>query len=228
MTNSLLKYILICILFFFIGAAGLQGQDKDFQSWWELDLNKKISGRLDLNGEFQQRFKNNSLQYDRSMMTLGASYDVLDYLKLSGAARLALAVDGEHQLETRYRIHLDATGEYDISGFDLSLRLRFQYGFEDFSAFNYFTLNAVVERYKLKVQRHIYGTRLDWFASFESFLGSTSQSDWRTYALRYSAGARYSPNFRSRFTLQYFLEDELNVPAPQLLSILALGYSYDF
>jgi len=159
MTNSLLKYILVCVLLYFIGAATLQGQTRDFQSWWELELNKKITGRLDLNGEFQQRFRNNSLQYDRSMMTVGASYDALDYLKLGGAARLALVMDGE-QLQIRYRIHLNATGDYDILGFDLSLRLRFQYGFEEFSALNYFSANAVVERNKLKVQRHIYGTRV--------------------------------------------------------------------
>jgi hypothetical protein len=227
MTNSLLKYVLSCFLLFFIGAARLQGQARDFQSWWELELNKKITGRLDLNGEFQQRFRNNSLQYDRSMMTLGASYDVLDYLKLGGAARLALVMDGEQQLQTRYRIHLDASGGYDILGFDLSLRLRFQYGFEDFSALNYFSASTIVERNQLKVQRHIYGTRIDWFASFESFHGSIRQSNWRTYAFRYSAGAKYSLNFRSRLSLRYVLYDELNVPAPQLLNIISAGYAYD-
>ena len=228
MTNSLFKYTLGCFLLFFIGSAGLQGQTRDFQSWWQLELNKKITGRLDLNGELEQRFQNNSLQYNRSMMTLGASYDLLDYLKLDGAARLALVMDGEHRVQTRYRFHLDASGGYDLRGFDLSLRLRIQYGFEDFSALNYFSVNAVVERNKLKVQRHIYGTRIDWFASFESFHGSTGQSNWRTYTLRYSAGARYSLNFRSRLSLEYSLDDELNVPGPQLLNILALGYSYNF
>jgi hypothetical protein len=217
MTNSLRKCFLGCFLLFFIGAAGLRGQFRDFQSWWQLELNKKITGRLDLNSELEQRFQNNSLQYERSQMTFGASYDLLD-----------LVMDGEHQIQTRYRFHLDATGGYDIWGFDLSLRLRIQYGFEDFSALNYFSVNAVVERNKLKVQRHIYGTRIDLFASFESFHGSTGRSQWRTYAFRYSAGARYLLNFRSRFSLQYSLDDEMNVPHPQLLSILALGYSYDF
>lgn len=228
MTNNPLKYFLSCFFLSLIGAAWLQGQVRDFQSWWELELNKKITGRLDLNGELEQRFQNNSLQYDRSLMTLGASYDLLDFLKLGGAARLALVMDGEHQVHTRYRFHLDATGGYDIWGFDLSLRFRIQYGFEDFSALNYFAVNAVVERNKLKVQRHIYGTRIDWFASVESFHGTTGQSPWRTYALRYSAGARYSLNFRSRFTLRYSLHDEMNVPGPQLLSILTLGYGYNF
>jgi len=228
MRNSPLKYFPGCFLLLFIGAAGLQGQVRDFQSWWSLELDKKITGRLELNGELEQRFQNNSLQYDRSMMTLGASYDLLDYLTLDGGARLALVMDGEHQVQTRFRFHMDATGGYDISGFDLSLRLRIQYGFEDFSVLNFFSLNALVERNKLKVQRHIYGTRIDWFASFESFHGSTSQSNWRTYALRYSAGARFSLNFRSSFSFQYTLDNEMNVPAPQLLSILALGYSYNF
>jgi len=227
MTNNTFKYTLGCFLLFFVGAPWLQAQARDLQSWLQLELNKSITGRLDLNGELQQRFRNNSVQYDRSLMTLGASYDLLDFIKLGGAARMGLVMDAEHQIHTRYRFHLDAIGGYDVSGFDLSLRLRFQYGFEDFSALNYFTVNAVVERIKLKMQRHIYGTRIDWFASVESFHGSAGQSDWRTYALRYSAGARYSLDFRSRFSLRYFLYDEMNVPAPKLLSILALGYSYN-
>jgi hypothetical protein len=227
MTNKRNAYSLLSILLFFFSSTGLQGQVNDFNTWWELELNKKITGRLDLNGELEQRFQNNSLQYGRTMVTLEASFELLDFLSLAGGTRLNLVKDGEQNLQSRYRLHLDLEGEHHLSGFDLSLRTRLQYGFDDFLAFDYFELDAIVNRNRLKVNRHIFGTRIDWFASAESYHGSNRQSPWRIYAMRYSAGARYSFSFRSRVSLRYIFEDELNVPDPRKLYILAAGYSYE-
>lgn len=228
MTIRALTYALSFLLLFFIAAADMQGQVKDFQSWWELEFNKEISGRLDLNGEFEQRFKNNSLQYSRTLLTLGASYELFDFLRIGGGVRTTFVMDGEQQLHARYRLNLDGVGMYDLSGFDLSLRLRFQYGFDDFSAFRYINFTTLVNRNRLKVARHIYGTRFGWFASVESWHGSTIESQWRSFAMRYSAGARFSPNFTSRFSLRYILEDEFNVINPRQLHVVVLGYEYRF
>ena len=137
MTIRRLCFFLSSFLFFSLATTRLQGQVEDFQSWWELELNKKISGKLDLNGELEQRFKNNSLQYSRTLLTLGASYDFSDYFRLAGGARTVFVMDGEQQMHARYRLHMDGVGSYDLSGFDLSLRIRLQYGFEDVLAFRY-------------------------------------------------------------------------------------------
>lgn len=228
MTIRRLCFSLSCFLIFSLGAVDLQGQVQDFQTWWELQLNKEISGRLDLSGEIEQRFKNNSLQYSRTLLTLGASYDVLDYLRLAGGARTVFVMDGEQQLHARYRFHLDGTGSYDLSGFDLSLRIRLQYGFDEVLTLKYFSMNALVNRNRLKVAQHIFGTRFGWFASVESWHGSNSESQWLSFAMRYTAGARFSPNFTSRFSLRYILEDEFNVINPRQLHVMVLGYTYRF
>ncbi|MCK5694733.1 MAG: DUF2490 domain-containing protein, partial [Bacteroidales bacterium] len=206
----------------------LQGQVKDFQSWWELELNKEISSKLDLNGELEQRFKNNSLQYSRTLLTLGASYEFLDYLRLAGGARTVFVMDGEQQLHTRYRLHLDGMGSYDLSGFDLSLRIRLQYGFDEVLALRYLSMNTLVNRNRLKVAQHIFGTRFGWFASAESWHGSNNESRWLTYAMRYTAGARFTPNFTSRLSLRYILENEFNMVNPRQLHVVVLGYTYRF
>jgi len=228
MTIKRLTYTLSYFLLFFIAAADLQGQVEDFQSWWELELNKKVSGKLDLNGELEQRFKNNSLQYSRTLLTLGASYEVLDYLSLAGGVRTVFVMDGEQQMHARYRLHMDGTGRYNLSGFDLSLRIRLQYGFDDMLAIRYLRLNALVNRNRLKVAHHIFGTRFGWFATVESWHGSNRESQWLTYAMRYSVGARFSPNFTSRFSLRYIMEHEFNVINPRQLHVVVLGYSYRF
>ena len=228
MTIKRLTYTLILFLLIFFSPLDLQGQVKDFQSWWELEVSKKISGRLDLNGELEQRFKNNSLQYSRTLLTLGASYDLWDYFRLAGGARAVFVMDGEQQMHARYRLHMDGMGSYDLSGFDLSLRVRLQYGFEDVPAFSYFRFNALVNRNRLKLAHHIFGTRFGWFATIESWHGSNNESEWLTFAMRYSAGARFTPNFTSRFSLRYILEDEFNVINPRQLHVVVLGYTYRF
>ena len=228
MTISRLKYTLSFILLIFISTSDLLGQVADFQSWWELEAEKKLTGKLSLNGELEQRFKNNSLQYSRTLLTLGASYDLADYVRLGGGARMIFLKGPEQNFHTRYRIHMDGMGFYDLSGFDLSLRVRLQYGFDEIQAFRYLRFNALVNRNRLKVAHHIFGTRFGWFASVESWHGSNNESQWLTYAIRYSAGLRFSPSFASRFSLRYILEDEFNVTNPMLLNVLVLGYSYGF
>jgi len=219
-------FSLSAVLLFFMGAADLHAQVKDFLSWWELGLNKELSDRLDLDGELEQRFQNNSLQYGRTLTTLGASYDLLDFLKVSGGARMIFLLDGEQQVNLRYRFHLDLTGSYELSGFDCSLRTRLQYGFDELQVLRYFSLNSTVNRNRLKVSRHIFGTRIECFASLESFHGANKEQQWLIFAMRYSAGARYSLNFRSRLSLRYILEDEFNVTNPKQLHVLVLGYSH--
>ena len=228
MTIKRFTYILSFFLLGCFGAQNLLGQVKDFQSWWELELDKKITGRLDLNGELEQRFKNNSLQYSRTLLTLGASYDLADYFRLAGGARIIFLKDAEQRFITRYRFHLDGTGRYNLSGFDLSLRARLQYGFDEVLEFRYFRINTLVNRNRLKVAHHIFGTRFGWFFSVESWHGSNNESQWLTYALRYSLGARFTPGFRSRISLRYMLEDEFNVTNPMQLHIVVLGYAYRF
>ena len=227
MTIKRLKYVTAFFLILF-NDSELPGQVRDFQSWWELEFTKEISPKLDLAGELEQRFKNNSLQYSRSLMSLGASWDPSRYFRLAGGTRMVFLMDGEKRFHTRYRIHLDGTGRYELSGFDLSLRCRFQYGFDDIMAFRYFRMNALVNRNRLKVARHIFGTRFGWFASAESWHGSDNESRWLTFAMRYIAGVQFTPTFRSRFTLRYMLEDEFNVVRPSQLHVLALGYNYRF
>ena len=139
---------------------------------------------------------------------------------------MVLVKDGEQALGMRYRIHLEGRGSYVLSGFDLSLRSRIQYGFEDFLTLRYFAINKLVNRNKLKVARHISGTRFGCFASAESWHGPGNDSRWITFAMRYTAGLRFSPNFTSRWSLRYMLEAEFNVANPRQLHVLVMGYSH--
>lgn len=211
-----------------LGPASLLGQESDFQSWWEFEFDYSLNKKWQLQGELEQRFKNNSLQYNRSLLTLGAEYDPLNWLSLGGAGRLVMVADGEGQIHPRYRIHFDATGSYKLSGFTFSLRTRLQYGFEDILVFAILRENNLVSRNRLKVRYHFFGTKFRCFAALESWHNLSSLPDPAFRQIRYQAGLSYDLSFRSRFSLRYIFEDEYNVRNPDQLHILVAGYAHSF
>jgi hypothetical protein len=206
----------------------LLGQESDFQSWWEFEFDRSLGRSWQLEGELEQRFKNNSLQYSRTLLTLGAAYDAAKWLSLGGAARVIIVADKEGQLYSRYRIHAQATGRYELSRFRFSLRTRLQYGFEDILFFTYLRENSLVNRNRLKAQYHFFGTKFRCFASLESWHYLSELPGTVFLNMRYSGGLSYDLNVSSRFSLRYMFEDEFNVSNPDRLHILVAGYSHSF
>lgn len=221
-----------CFFFLFIilalgVPASLHGQQKDFQSWFEAELGWKPMQRLDLSGEIEQRFYDNSTRYDRTQLTLSASYEALDYLDVGGGFRFLTAADKEGLLYPKYRIHADATGRYSRWGVDFSLRFRMQYGFEEFFYFTSFSANTFVNRYRLKAAYHIFGTRFDVFTWMEPW-GLVNNYDGRYFKkFRFVAGGSYRLNYQSSVGIRYILEDEYNRRAPLQAHILVFSYTYD-
>jgi len=211
-----------------LGPGTLLGQNRDFQSWWEFEFDYSLSRSLQLEGELEQRFKNNSLQYNRTLFTLGAGFDANRWLSLGGAARIVFVADSKGQIQPRYRLHLDATASHNLSDFTFSFRTRMQYGFEDILYFGDLAANSLVSRNRLKGQYHFFGTKFRCFASLESWHYLNKLPDPAFIHMRYSAGLRYDLNFTSSFSLRYFFEDEFNVSNPDKLHILVVGYDHSF
>lgn len=206
----------------------LLGQNRDFQSWWEFGFDYSPGGSLKLEGELEQRFKNNSLQYSRTLFTLGAEYDAFRWLSFGGAARIVFVADSERQIHPRYRLHFDATASHDLSEFTFSFRTRMQYGFEDIVFFSDLSQNSLVSRNRLKGQYHFFGTKFRCFASLESWHHLNKLPGPAFIHMRYSAGLRYDLSFASSFSLRYIFEDEFNVSNPDKLHILVVGYGHSF
>lgn len=220
-----ISYILFIVLLLIPGL--LPGQQKDFQTWWEFNVDKGLDNGIDLSGEIEQRFRNNSLQYDRTLVTVTGEYDVLDYLNLAAGARALLASNREMQLNVRYRMHLDVTGRYSVYGIDLTLRTRLQYGFDDLVSIEEVMQHNLANRNRLKASYHIFGTRIDCFASLESWHRFVRRPERMFNKMRYSAGIQYMLNFRSQLGIRYILEDEFNEADPLQSHILVLDYTYD-
>jgi hypothetical protein len=219
---------LIFFIFLLLSATELFGQQKDFGSWWEFEMSGRLKNDLKLSGELEQRFKENSLQFDRTLLTLGGEYNVLDYLNLAAGIRTIFITDAESRLHTRFRLHTDATGFYDFDRTELSFRLRFQYGFEDIFYIGYFSENNFVSRQRFKVSHDFYGTRLGAIASLENWIRFTDRYGRPLYKLRVVAGAYYNLGRQSKISLRYIFENEFNNVNPMQIHVIAVAYSYRF
>lgn len=221
-----LRTTLGIVFFFLLMWPELKGQEKDFQTWWEAELQADLPHGLDLSAEFEQRFRNNSLQYDRTLVTLTGGYDLNDYLDVGAGVRMLAVQDRELKMQNRFRIHADVTGSYTVARIDLSLRAKLQYGFDDLLDIGSVRLNNLVHRNRLKLEHHIFGTRFSVWAYLESWHLLNDVPSRLTYKMRYSGGIEYALSFVSSLSLRYILEDEFNVKNPQQSHILVMGYKH--
>jgi len=203
----------------------LDAQEQDFQSWWELGVEKQLSRDVDLGLELEQRFKSNSTRYDRSLMTISAGWGALDYLDVGGGLRVLTVMDDENGIGSRFRLHADATGKYTLAPVRLSLRARLQYGFEEVIYLTDMSFNVLVNRLRLKAAHDFFGSRYSAFASMESW-GLFYNQDGRFFKrMRYTAGMSYRLNMHSALQARLMLEDEFHQPRPRDTWVLVLGYS---
>jgi len=230
MTGMTIRAVQFRSVLFLLGLSGISqlcGQYKDFRTWYEIEVNTGLKNGIDLSAELEQRLQDNSLRYDRTLLTLSADYRVNKYLDVGAGARGLLTTDGEENLQARYRLHGDASGRYSLEAFDLSLRMRLQYGFDDLGNFTRVSDNSLVNRNRIRLRYRVFGTRVGTFVSVESFHFASGRPARRTYKARYSLGGSYTLTFRSEFGLRYILEDEFNVPNPLQAHILVFSYSYN-
>jgi hypothetical protein len=204
----------------------LRGQERDYQSWYEFTLDYRFSNGLDLAGEIGQRFRDNFMQYDRTLLTISAGYDLNDYLEVGGGFRGFVRSNKEFELRTGFRIHADVELSPDWEQTSVSLRNRLQYGFDEFLLLSDLGENNLADRTRLQLGHRFFGSRFSFVGSLESWYAITGKSDRKFYRMRYSGGLGYMIDFRSNLTFRYILENEINTNDPILVHIFMAGYSY--
>jgi hypothetical protein len=218
----------LCVVWGLLLKGDLWAQQKDFGSWWEVKLSGSLSSGVTLSGELEQRMMANSLRFDRTLLTLIADYNLTSYLNVAGGFRTLFLTDRESRFYSRYRLHADAKLHHGFSGSDISLRLRFQYGFEDILYIGYFSQNNFVSRQRLKFRHAFFGTRLEAFGSLENWIRFQDTNGRPFYKIRFYAGTAYKLTMHSALSLRYILEHEFNTVRPRQAHVLALAYSYTF
>ncbi len=203
------------------------GQDQDFRTWWEADISKDITNDLQASLDFSQRFKSNSLRYDRSLLTASLEYELFKNFEIDAGYRFYLLQDNRMQLTTKYRIHGDVSYAVDLEAFEIQFRERVQYGFNDLASIERLTDNKLTNRNKLTLEYDLFASPMNFFGSYELFTDITSISAIELSDHRFELGVEVALSFTSQVEISYMLDRELNAFDPLTAHIVVIGFSYD-
>lgn len=215
----------ILLLFLFPGKA--DGQYQDFRSWWDVDVSKDLTKDLQASLDFSQRFKSNSLRYDRSLLTAGLEYEIFKNFEVEAGYRFYLLQDDRMQLSTKYRINGDVSYAVELEDFEVQLRERLQYGFDDLRTIEEYALNKLTNRNKLTLEYDLFGSPITFFGSYELFTDISNRSSIEISDHRFELGIQYALSFKSDIEISYMLDKEVNTPNPLTAHVIVIGFGYD-
>jgi len=214
--------LLVLMVLFVQGVPGT-AQDQDLQGWARIQLEREVTGDLELALDLQQRMKGNLGVFDRSMVTGKVDYDLPAGFGVSGGVRYQVVKD-EAYYDSRFRLNGDLDYEYDLGTLELGLRSRIQYGMDDHLAeAEVLYENKLVNRNRAGLSYHIFGTRFTPFATAEIYRHLNREQGAQFYKVRYEVGLDLLLSTTSELELFYKLENEFNVSDPLLAHILGAG-----
>jgi hypothetical protein len=217
------RFFVVFLIFF--AADSLYGQEQDFRSWWSVDLTKDLTKNLQAELELGQRFQDNSLGYERSLVTASLEYELFNNFDIAGGYRYIVYRD-RGIFDTKYRVHGDISYQYSISSFSFQLRERIQYGFQDFSTIENYSSNNLTSRTRVRARYDIFGSPLRLFTSYKLFLGLNTSSGVQARDHRIQAGTSYKLSMRSDIEVGYLFNAEANRSNPLNAHVLVVAYSY--
>jgi hypothetical protein len=219
-------FVLVVLLLLLI-PRDAEGQQQDFRTWWEVDLSKDLISDLQANLDFSQRFRANSLQYDRSLLTAGLQYELFKDFDIEAGYRFYLLQNDQLQLTTKYRINGDVSYSVDIEAFKIQLRERVQYGFDDFSSIEEFVENKLTNRNKLTLEYDLFGSPVTFIGAYEIYTDLSNISAIEFSDHRIKLGIEYALSFQSQMKFTYMVDKEVNKSDPLTAHVVIIGFGYD-
>jgi len=189
------KFLFLAMLMTALAAPQVAFADDDddsdsFTTRYSVGGDYKIDKGLHLYANEELRL-NKSFGFDRTYTTVGLSYKVNPYFKISGDYVL-IGINGfkfrgttYDQMDWRHRLSFTMTGMYKVDRFKLSLRNRTQATIKSTDQYNQYQTpkTVLVNRTRFKVAYDIPNSKVEPYASVEARLflnGAKYDSNWTT------------------------------------------------
>lgn len=197
------KYlVLTAILFLQYGALA---QYKDFETWLDLGLNKKMSDKLSIGFEESIRLNQNSGSLNNLNSTLGIDYEITDFLEIGLAFRLTLK-NRPNGYYFKHRGSIDLSFKKEINQYKITYRNRTQLE-KDYYINNQEDLYPqMVNRNRLKLSYNIRGKRTDPYIAIESFHLLNQPNFYQLEAGRIYFGLSRKFPYELKFNLSFIYE----------------------
>ena len=228
-----------------LASVEVKAEGDDFGIWTEVDVEKKISRNLSVEGGVELRTRDHVKAVDRWSGSIGASYRLTNWLKAS--ADYTLLYDNNEKWNekqtkvanywgTRHRFNVALTGSVDFGNLSLSLRERWQYTYRP---------QTTVERTKVsngKVEDKTYNGKGKSVWRNRLQLKYKVTSMWRPYVngetfvagsgiekYRLSAGTEIRLSKKHSFDVKYLFQKSCSDDDDEgNRHILGVGYTFKF
>lgn len=224
MTNYKLLQIQILLVLLSAGLVSPSyAQNKDFQIWTGVSVQKEFTKKIQIGLEEQIRLSENATTISQYFTELTAGYKINKHISIAGNYRF-IQKDELSVFETVHRLSFDFELTQKISRITLSLRPRFQQEF--YPAWFYYENPLDPTQYlrnKLALEAKIV-KKLSLYFDSELYYQLNNPTGNVFDKVRYETGLQYKINKKNSINGFYMIQKQLNVSKADTDYVLGINY----
>jgi hypothetical protein len=198
-------------------------QNKDFQIWSGIALNKEITKKIQLGLEEQIRLSENATKIKQYYTAFSATYKLNKHLDIEGSYRF-IQKNESSSFQTNHRLSFDIGLRKKIAPLTFSLRARYQ---KEFYPVYFYDENPLKPtqylRNKLSIEAKTI-KKLNVYLSSELFYQLDNPAGNIFDKLRNEIGMQYKINKKNFINLFFMLQKQINVSKANSDYILGVNY----
>ncbi len=200
------------------------GQVNDFGIWLGVEVQHKLTKKIDLEFSGNIRSFNNTSQIDQEFLEGGLQYHINKMLSVAGSYRFINTIENDALYHFRHRLILDLKTTVPHRNLTFSGRLRIQRTTRTYIEEQGDEIPQYQARFKLKTDYNFSSFPLDPYFYCEAFLPLEKNNGLVTAKSRISAGAKLTVSRRSSVDFEYIFQKDKK---PDLINtgILSINYS---
>jgi hypothetical protein len=208
-------------------AGSLFAQESDFGLWYEVNAEKSLGKKFDIDGTVMVRTFDNASTLDQAFFELGASYNLNKYLGFSGSYRIGNYLEDDDLYHIRHKWFADIKGSLPAGHFVFSARLRLQIMARTYIEDADKDKAEYDGRLKLKCVYKIPDFPLDPYISFETFSPVFRNEGTLVDKSRSTIGLEIKITKKHLIETEYIYQRD-KYPHLSVLNIISLGYTFKF
>lgn len=217
----------LIILIFPAISGSVYCQDSDFGLWYEVNAEKSLGKKFEVNGTFTVRTFENASYIDLAFIEIGASYKLNKYVGFAASYRVGNYLEDDDLYHFRHKLLADIKGSLPVSNFVFSARLRLQVMARTYIEDAGDAATVYDGRLKLKGVYKIPDFPLNPFLSFETFSPVFRNKGPLIDESRSSIGVEYKITKKHLVEISY-IYDRDSYPQLSIMNIISLGYTFKF
>lgn len=218
---SLIAFVFACLV---MQGGALFGQEKDFQNWNKISIEKEVIDDLSISLDQEVRLHNNASALKDYISVIGGSYRINKYAKVQGLYRLTVSNDFEEGTSYNHRWYADAMLRYRYARFIFGYRCRYQMAYEDYNINRWHHI-----RNRFSVKYDIPKSKILPYAQYEFYYSLNNPIQNSIEKTRYTFGLEYALTKDIDVSAFYRIQKRRNYGSkPYDRYILGISASYSF